>query len=371
MSSANRVNLRKGVHQAISDFQWMADDIASRPTRIAEIVPLLPSALGYHDASGQGAGGVWFPSNDLNPRLGSSQSQPLVWRLQWPKDVTDSLVSVQNPHGSISISDLELAGGLLHLDAIAHAFDIRERTVLSKTDNLATMFWQRKGSTTTEKAPAHLLRLLGIHQRLHRYVPRHDFIPGKSNPLADDASRLFHLSNTNFLSHFNSTYPQLQSFKHVTPTPQLSSAVISALRMKTYSAESLQDVPPPTTPIGHNGSPSQVTWASIPFSQPSTVKFQSCKSSYAESEPANPQPADVKSSLGRLRSTYGALRRRTSPWGPQTPALTRLVTSTFDSNVCSSATQRPTRLQTESNPFQSKFCDASCKSPTLPMIRCN
>ena len=48
-----RVSLRKGVHQALEDFRWMLDNISSRPTRIAELVPLLSSAEGHHDVSGK------------------------------------------------------------------------------------------------------------------------------------------------------------------------------------------------------------------------------------------------------------------------------------------------------------------------------
>jgi len=43
------------------------------------------------------------------------------------------------PTDTITNSDLELAGGILHLDAIAQYFDVRECTLLSKTDNLATL----------------------------------------------------------------------------------------------------------------------------------------------------------------------------------------------------------------------------------------
>ena len=52
------------------------------------------------------------------------------------------LVTDDNPQGTITNSDLELAGGLLHLDALTQCFDIRERTVLSKGDNLSTTFWE-------------------------------------------------------------------------------------------------------------------------------------------------------------------------------------------------------------------------------------
>jgi hypothetical protein len=47
----SRVPLTAEVHQALADFRWILNHIAERPTRIVELVPLLPSALGYHDAS--------------------------------------------------------------------------------------------------------------------------------------------------------------------------------------------------------------------------------------------------------------------------------------------------------------------------------
>ena len=113
-----------------------------------------------------------------------------------------------NPNGTITISDLELAGSLLHLDVIAQNYDVRERTILSKTDNMATLFWTRKGSTSTSKVPAYLLRLFGIHQIYHRYVPQYDYEPGNVNSLADDDFRRFYLAADKFLTHFNSLHKQ-------------------------------------------------------------------------------------------------------------------------------------------------------------------
>ncbi|GFH55146.1 hypothetical protein CTEN210_11622 [Chaetoceros tenuissimus] len=195
LDKRSRISLRKGVHQSIADFQWMLKDISKRPTRIAELVPLLPSALGFHDASGEGAGGVWFPSHTIGSRMKNKNTlHPLLWRYKWPQDIIDDLVTEDNPQGKITNSDLELAGGLLHLDVIAHCLDVRERTLVSKTDNLATLFWERKGSATNAAVTHQLLRLFGIHQRFHRYVPRHDYISGPSNPLADDSSQI-HLQN--------------------------------------------------------------------------------------------------------------------------------------------------------------------------------
>jgi len=92
---------------------------------------------------------VWFPSPDLIPH-NIFDSRPLLWCLEWPQFITEQLVSSIDLHGTISNSDLELAGGLIHLEALSQTFDVRERTIFSKTDNLATLYWQRKGSATTD-----------------------------------------------------------------------------------------------------------------------------------------------------------------------------------------------------------------------------
>jgi hypothetical protein len=50
--TGGQVALNKGVHDALDNFQWMHNNISSRPTRIAKIIPLLPAAEEHHDASG-------------------------------------------------------------------------------------------------------------------------------------------------------------------------------------------------------------------------------------------------------------------------------------------------------------------------------
>ena len=316
-----RVALNKGVHQALDDFRWLLNDIASRPTRIAEVVPLNSSAEGHHDASGTGAGGVWFPSSHLNPR-GKFDHKPILWRYKWPDDIIANLVTTENPSGTVTNSDLELAGGLIHLEAIAQTFDVRERTFLSKTDNLATLFWQRKGSATTDKVPAHLLRLFGIHQRYHRYVPRHDYLSGPSNPMADDSSRLFDLSDEELLIYFNAKYSlcpkQNDTFQLWTPSPQLLSAVTSALRNKPSKPESLLVEPEPPTACGNSGTRSALNWPLIPFSKPSRTKYLSYKSSHNEFALEALQETAIPSGLDRLKITYGTLPRRSLQWGPKT-----------------------------------------------------
>ena len=96
--------------------------------------------------------------------------------------------------GTITNSNHELSGSLIHLEALVQTFDVRECTIDIKGDNLNTTFWERKGSTTTDSPLAYLLRLFGMHQRYHRYVPRFNYIAGLSNHVADALYRDFRLS---------------------------------------------------------------------------------------------------------------------------------------------------------------------------------
>ena len=169
--SKNRVYLSKGVHQALNDFRWIAEDIATRPTRLAKLILVALSDEGHHNASCKGSGGVWFPGDAIDSMKGWSQDIPIVWRLQWPDYITRSLITSSNLAGIITNSDLELAGALIHLEALVQTFDVHERTIVRKGDNLNTTFWERKGSNITNSPPAYLLSRFGMHQRYHRYVP--------------------------------------------------------------------------------------------------------------------------------------------------------------------------------------------------------
>ena len=76
----------------------------------------------------------------------------------------DPASSFANPKGSITNSDLELAGSIAHNDVLAQAADVREKTTHNSYDNIAAVFWQRKGATTTLGPAAFLLRLQALHQ---------------------------------------------------------------------------------------------------------------------------------------------------------------------------------------------------------------
>ena len=75
-------------HCKITDWKIMADQTAERPTHLAEIVRRKPTHLGFCDASGLRAGGVWLDPSCLGKHL--------VWRHLWLAEIIADLVSSTN-----------------------------------------------------------------------------------------------------------------------------------------------------------------------------------------------------------------------------------------------------------------------------------
>jgi hypothetical protein len=172
-----RVHLSAAVHQFLADFRRLATTLASRPTRIAEIIPREPSVIGTTDASGIGMGGVAF----INHHTGVV---PVLWRAQFDPLVRRRLVTHTNPRGSVTNSDLELAATVIHHDVLTSYVDLGGHTIHTFHDNTPAQHWQRKGSTTTSGPAAFLLRLQSHHQHGQRYTACHDYLPGPLNRMS-------------------------------------------------------------------------------------------------------------------------------------------------------------------------------------------
>ena len=181
----HRIRLTCQVFDVISDFRFLVDSLAQRPTRLRELVPVAPSDTGACDACRLGMGGVWFDALDpLAP--------PPVWRPKFPAHIQSSLITADCLQGTLSISDLELAGTIAHKNVLVQARPVHERTICVAGDNRASLSRETKGSSTLTTARAYLLRLNSMHQRRHRYVARaacHHCLPGSLNSMADDTSR--------------------------------------------------------------------------------------------------------------------------------------------------------------------------------------
>ena len=223
------------IKQALRDWATLLQHISSQPTSVLELKPGEPSwYISYVDSSKTGVGGVWL--------TGTHYIQLYVWRLEWPLDIQKNLISQSNPHGSITINDLEMAGELLTwlvLESIA-PISLKHANIGIYCDNTPTVAWANRLSSSKSTIAGHLLRALALRQHVHRTSPILTVsIPGEDNDMADFASRSFKTSdknpnpNTSFISSFNKKFPlQSNSWKEFHLPDKYTSRVISSLRGK-------------------------------------------------------------------------------------------------------------------------------------------
>jgi hypothetical protein len=231
------------VRHALLDLKTLIKSLAARPTHVNELGFSNEDYVGYCDASAFGAGGVWFS--------GRLSITPTVWRVQWPHDITTNVVSDSNPTGTITNSDLEMAGVLIHQMVLEQLVDMRHKRSVIHCDNSPSVSWATRMSARG-KSPtiAHrLLRGLAMRQRTtHSACPVVIHIPGVENTLADVASRRINeidslspilgpfnpnlLPNVTFLTYFAARFPlpQPSCWQIAIPNPELLSNVISTLR---------------------------------------------------------------------------------------------------------------------------------------------
>jgi hypothetical protein len=323
----NRIRVSSHVKATLQDFTWLAESLNERPTRLNELVVHQPSIYGTTDASGRGMGGIILPPP-------ATMAPPVVWRLPFPADVQAKLASADNPSGTITNSDLELAATIIQHDVTCQLYDTRERTIHTSTDNRAAQAWQTRKSTTTNSAPAFLLRLQAIHQRHHRYVTLHSYLPGQLNAMADDASRLWQLTDQQLLTHFDTVYPQHQSWHIFQPRHVMHSAVISALHKKRSAPASFLNVPKQQIPIGAIGSSSAKNCKLILSSKTSQIPSYFSKSTCNDTVPVKLRPVASLSDLVRWKTPSVPLARRSRHWGPATHVATNtaISTSVFNGN---------------------------------------
>lgn len=307
----NRVRITPHVWHMASDFRAIADTLAARPTRLRELAPTMPTYMGACDACQQGMGGVWFTTQ--------GSTAPIVWRQRFPDAVVRAMVTSENPRGTLSISDLELTALIAHKDVLSRRLPVAEHTLWMATDNRAALSWSDKGSATATSARAYLLRLNSLHQRQHRYVSTHNHIAGPSNVMADDASRLWHLTDDELLSHFNARYPQVSPWQLWTLTPAANSALIGSLFRRPPDHAFLHNASlPPAHPDACgpcSAQPPAVTPTPCP-----PIRSHCCYSSPNASAAALSHPAVDRCGLATWRKSSAPWARRTPGWGPLTLA---------------------------------------------------
>ena len=177
----------------------------SRPSHVSELIQQPTASFqGFVDASKFGVGGVWFS--------GSDQLLPIVWFIEWPESIRALIITDDNPNGTLTIADLELAGIVLHFLALEQTvINLQHKSVAIWCDNLPAVAWCYRARTSTSTIAAHLLMIFAF--RLHHTkssMPTVDHISGVFNILADAASCTHPTNPSEFLSWFTSLFPPPQ-----------------------------------------------------------------------------------------------------------------------------------------------------------------
>ena len=69
------------------------------------------------------------------------------------------------------------------------------------SDNTPAVSWALRGSVSHNNPASYLLRLLALHRRHYRYTSLIAHVPGRHNAIANNFSRLCHLTDKQLLSH--------------------------------------------------------------------------------------------------------------------------------------------------------------------------
>ena len=249
------IKINNFLRQCLQDWSTLLHQLSSRPTSVRELVQTPPAFVGYVDACAFGAGGVWFS--------GSATIQPTVWRIQFPKYIIANLVSDKNPTGTLTNSDLEMAGLLcqwLVLECISPS-SLKYKTIGIFSDNTPTVAWANKLSSSSSTIASYLVRALAI--RLHvqhaNTITTHE--AGITNQMADISSRSSRLkaytqTTNSFLNTFSMQFPlpQGQCWKEFHLPPKWLSRVMSCLRGKPLPMAQWTTLPNEGKNIGSAGA---------------------------------------------------------------------------------------------------------------------
>ncbi len=242
----------------------------SRPSHVRELIMHKEAAYqGLVDAAKFGAGGVWFS--------GTKNLAPFVWFYEWPEKVRQQLCTDNNKNGTITISDLELLGILMHWLALEVAVGIKQLKHQSPAiwcNNINAVTWCYKFCNKTSTIAGNILRVLAT--RIHKCesgLLAIDHLSGVYNTMADVASRKHTTNLTNFLKLFSNTFPPPKGgcrnlFQHST---KITSEICSQLLLRTSIMGSWRRLPEKGSSFSTLGAAGLV-----PISQPYA---QICKGS--------------------------------------------------------------------------------------------
>jgi hypothetical protein len=106
------------VHDFLDDFQCLTVTRSERPSRIAKLLPHMPSTTGTCDAAKDGMVSIHFIPNP------DGTMHPFLWQQHFPVDIINRLVTGTIPTSDLTISNFELAATVTHHDIGVQAVDI-------------------------------------------------------------------------------------------------------------------------------------------------------------------------------------------------------------------------------------------------------
>jgi hypothetical protein len=269
------IKITPQLKQALLDWVILLQRISSRPTSVLELTGSTPWYIAYVDASKHGVGGVWIN--------GDKQIRPTVWRMTWPDEIRQQLVSATNKTGQVNISNLEMAGVLLAWLVLENISPVclKHSHVGIFCDNTPAVAWATRLSSSKSAIGGHLCRALALRQHAHRASPILTIsIAGIKNDMADVASRATknmstHKDSHNFLTLFNKQFPlpQGNSWHRYHLPDKWFSRVTSCLRGTPLTMASWTKLPGQDKNIGLTG------WTTPPASTktPSSTTSLKCK----------------------------------------------------------------------------------------------
>jgi hypothetical protein len=249
--------------EAICNIRTILQASVKHPTKCKDLVAGWPDYIGIVDASSHGMGGVIL--GELSP------VPPTVFCLQWPADITNDLVTFENPRGWITNSDLEMAGLLLLwlcLEGVAP--DLAHKHIALLGDNSPSVSWVTKMASKKSRAAAQLVRSLALRINIKQSCPLTPVhIPGVKNALMDIPSRSFGSvqewncpSNCDLLTLFNDKFPlpEQASWTCFQFNTNVTTRVIFALQMKGITLAEWQRLPKIGKHIGQIGQHMSGLW---------------------------------------------------------------------------------------------------------------
>jgi hypothetical protein len=304
-----RIRLTHLVKVILRDWLHLATTASHHPVPIHTVVPQPPTCIAATDASRLGLGGFWITPNEN-----------VLWRVPLPHSIQQQLVTTENCTGVFSNSDFELAA-LITGSVLPARQQQGHTTILIASDNTPAVAWTSKGSTTSTAPNAFLLHHLAQQRRLWQFDMLPCFTPGVSNQIADCCSRLFHLSDTDFLTYMNLHYPAQPCWTLAPERHNIVSVLNSILSRNLQPLASLLPDKTLSAPRGTFGKPSVPNSTVTPTWQTLMIQSPCCKSLHTDTASVPWLPVGLRSALERWKAPFVPWDRRSPHWAATTPAL--------------------------------------------------